>query len=417
MTKPGKIWRVVGMNFDHMHMGDLLRMVSTHPRAEIAGICDLQRDRMAEAIRNFEIPEDRVFIHPEPCLETARPDLIILCPATAEHADWVERVTPYSLPVLLEKPFAASLAEADRILAAMKRHNQPLAINWPLRWYPSHATAKRVLDEGQIGDPLEVHFYDGNRGPLYHGADKLEKEPTVTEKASSWFYRRARGGGSLLDYLGYGATLGTWFLNGEVPLEVTAIVDETPGLEVDQHSLTVARYAHGLSKFETRWGTFTDPWAHQPQPKCGFVIVGREGTLSSYDLEPTIRLQTRAHPAGIDLPVDTLRSPNSNPVEYLHRPARAWPTGRWPIGSGHIADRPADCRHRRRKRARETDAALARLAGRAATCTSAHRRMPRSIRRSLLHPQVGDAGGRPLRAPGLQAETVLLLARVPSRGG
>ena len=49
-----------------------------------------------------------------------------------------------------------------------------------------------------------------------------------------------------------------------------------------------------LSKFETRWGTFTDPWTLQPQPKCGFVIVGSEGTISSYDYEEVIRVQTRA---------------------------------------------------------------------------------------------------------------------------
>ena len=61
---------------------------------------------------------------------------------------------------------------------------------------------------------------------------------------------------------------------GKRPLEVTATVDEPAGLEVDEHSIVVARYAHGLSKFETRWGTFTDPWTIQPQPKCGFVIAG-----------------------------------------------------------------------------------------------------------------------------------------------
>ena len=32
--------RVVGINFDHMHMGDLLRQAHDHPGAEIAGICD-----------------------------------------------------------------------------------------------------------------------------------------------------------------------------------------------------------------------------------------------------------------------------------------------------------------------------------------------------------------------------------------
>ena len=90
----------------------------------------------------------------------------------------------------------------------------------------------------------------------------------------SWWYKKASGGGSLLDYLGYGTTLGTWFMNGEEPIEVTSVVDETPGIEVDQHSITVCRYARGLSKFETRWGTLTDPWTQQPQPKCGFVLVG-----------------------------------------------------------------------------------------------------------------------------------------------
>jgi glucose-fructose oxidoreductase len=95
------------------------------------------------------------------------------------------------------------------------------------------------------------------------------------------------------------------------------VVDETPGLEVDEHSITVARYERGLSKFETRWGTFTDPWTLQPQPKCGFVLVGTEGTISSYDFEPTVRVQTRAHPEGRAVPVDELVAPRRNPVEYL----------------------------------------------------------------------------------------------------
>jgi glucose-fructose oxidoreductase len=91
----------------------------------------------------------------------------------------------------------------------------------------------------------------------------------------------------------------------------------SPELEVDEHSITVARYARGLSKFETRWGTFTDPWTHQPQPKCGFVMVGSEGTLSSYDGASTLRLQTRDRPEGFEVPAEALRFPESNPVEYF----------------------------------------------------------------------------------------------------
>ena len=314
-----KRWKIAGINFDHFHMGDLLRMAHEHPGAEVVGLSDEQPERMAEAARNFNVPPKRVFTDYRECLERTRPDVVILCPATARHAEWTEKVAPFGVHIIMEKPFAATLAEADRMIRAMERTGKTLAINWPLRWYPSHATAKRLVDDGLIGEVIEVHYYDGNRGPLFHGADKVEvaEDAATAQKARSWFYKREAGGGSLQDYLGYGTTLGTWYLNGKAPVEVTTTVDEPPGLEVDEHSITVARYDTGLSKFETRWGTFTDPWTLQPQPKCGFVLVGRRGTIGSYDYEKTVRVQTRAHPEGRDLPVDELGLGLRNPIEYV----------------------------------------------------------------------------------------------------
>jgi glucose-fructose oxidoreductase len=311
--------RIVGISFEHVHMGDLLREAYEHPNSEIVGICDEDRARMADAIGNFTIPTERVFRDIERCVQETRPDLAILCPATARHADCVEKVAALGVDILLEKPFAASLADADRILAAVAKSGVRLAVNWPLRWYPPHVTAKRMIDEGAIGDVIEVHFYDGNRGPLFHRADKVvvSEEEVRREKPTSWWYKKAAGGGSLLDYLGYGATLGTWFMYGEAPLEVTSVVDQPEGLEVDEHSITICRYRRGLAKFETRWGAFTDPWITQPQPKCGFVMVGTEGTLSSYDFEPHVAIQTRAHPDIRNVPVDVLEAPFRKPVEYV----------------------------------------------------------------------------------------------------
>ena len=313
----GRAWKIAGINFDHFHMGDLLRMVFDHPNAEIVAVCDSQPERMSDAIRNFQIATGQTFTDVQQCLEQTQPDVAILCPAPVDHAKYTEMVAPFGCHILMEKPFAASLADADRMIAALHATGKQLAINWPLCWYASHATAFRLVREGRIGDVTEVHYYDGNRGPLWHGADKIEREPTAAEKDASWFYKKQAGGGSLLDYLGYGTTLGTWFLSNRVPLEVTCVTTQHPELEVDEHSITVARYAEGLSKFETRWGTFTDPWTHQPQPKCGFVIKGTAGTLSSYDVETTVRLQTKDCPEGKDLPADQLVSPHTNPVEYF----------------------------------------------------------------------------------------------------
>lgn len=312
-------FRIVGISFDHMHMGDLLRLVDEHPDAEIAGIFDSDRSAMQGAIANFNVPDDRVFIDFDACLAAGPYDMAILCSATADHADYTERLAPHGVHVFVEKPFAASVSDARRMIKAMEGTGKQMAINWPLRWVESHVTAKRLIDEGMIGDLREVHFYDGNRGPLYHLADKVEVTPEEVErqKPGSWWYKKASGGGSLLDYLGYGATLGTWYMNGEAALEVTCTVDEAPGIEVDQHSITVCRYAKGLSKMETRWGTFTDPWMIQPQPTCGFVFVGTDGTISSPDYASHVTVQTRANPERHDIPADPLPVGASNAIEYV----------------------------------------------------------------------------------------------------
>ena len=314
--------KFVGLSFDHMHMGDLLRQVHELDGAQIVGIADENAgnaEKVQKAAENFGLDASQVFDFYERCLETTRPDIAILCPAIADHARLCELAASFGAHVLVEKPFAISLEHADRMIAATQKAGVKLAVNWPLAWYASHNTAHRLISESAIGEVIEVHYYDGNRGPMRHLADKVEvgEEEAARLKNESWFYQKAAGGGSLVDYIGYGVTLGTWFHGGRAPIEVTSTWNVPAGLEVDEHSITVARYATGLSKFETRWGTFTDPWMLQPQPKCGFVIVGSAGTIASYDYETTVRVQNAEKPEGFEVPVDELKSPGRNPIEHF----------------------------------------------------------------------------------------------------
>lgn len=314
--------KFAGISFDHMHMGDLLRQVHEHPDAEIVGIADdnpVNTANVADVARRLEIPAERIFQDYRRCLEETKPDAVILCPAIARHAEFVELVAPYGAHILVEKPFAISLAEADRMVAAAEKAGIKLVINWPLAWYPPHVTSKRLIDEGVIGEVIEVHYYDGNRGPMRHVHDKIEvsEEEANRKKNESWFYSKEQGGGSLIDYLGYGVTLGTWFFGGKAPSEITSMTFVPPGLQVDEHSVTIANYGKGLSKYETRWGTFSDPWQLQPQPKCGFVIKGSAGTIASYDYAESIRVQTNEQPEGYDLSVDELKAPNRAAIEHF----------------------------------------------------------------------------------------------------
>jgi len=100
-------------------------------------------------------------------------------------------------------------------------------------------------------------------------------------------------------------------------LGITTVTGGTKGLRVDEQSVTIARYGEWLSTFHTRWGTFSDPWMDQPQPQCGFVLKGTQGTISNYDYAPTIRVQTARHPAGKTIAVDKPKKPQQNPVQYF----------------------------------------------------------------------------------------------------
>ena len=50
--------KIAGINFDHFHMGDLLRYAFDHPTAEIVGISDEQPERMQSAATLFRIPQN-----------------------------------------------------------------------------------------------------------------------------------------------------------------------------------------------------------------------------------------------------------------------------------------------------------------------------------------------------------------------
>src|SRR5262245_20364473 len=127
-----KRWRIAGINFDHFHMGDLLRMAHEHPSAEVVGISDAQPDRMQEVSRKLKISQERRFANYRECLEKTRPDVVIVCTAASKHGEWVKKVAPYGVHIMVEKPFAASLKEADVMVKAMAQ-DKTLMINWPLQ--------------------------------------------------------------------------------------------------------------------------------------------------------------------------------------------------------------------------------------------------------------------------------------------
>src|SRR5690554_3076036 len=124
--------RVVGINFDHMHMGDLLRLVVAHPDAELVGVWHHTADKPHDVLDRLKL--DRALFHADfdACMTKTKPTAAVVCASTGTHAQWVEKVAAYDIDVLVEKPFADTLVNADRMIAAVEGRGRKLAINWPL---------------------------------------------------------------------------------------------------------------------------------------------------------------------------------------------------------------------------------------------------------------------------------------------
>lgn len=299
-------YRVVGANFDQMHIGTNLDWAADHPNVEVVGVCDEEPTTstasLPEVADSLEIPPDRRYDDLDRCLEETLPDIVIGCPRNSLHAEFVERVAPYDVHVTIEKPLAMSVTDADRMINAMAETDKLLAVNWPVTWYPVHQEVKRLVDAGTIGDVIEVQYYAGNAGAPPDG---------------SWFYDPEAGGGSLMDYLGYGATFSTWFRGGELPESITTETYVPEDMAVDVQSSSIAQYEDGLSTLQTSWQMFTHPWEIQPQPAKGYELVGTEGTISTRERNAPIRIQTADQPEGYVVEPEPLAPPHQNLVQYL----------------------------------------------------------------------------------------------------
>ena len=176
-------------------------------------------------------------------------------------------------------------------------------------------------------------------------------------------------------------------MNGAAPIEVTSVVDETPGIEVDQHSITVAA---------TRAGCRSSRRAGAPSPIPGRSSRSRNaascwsaptGTISSYDYDDHVTLQTRGGRRRRGCRSTRCRRAGAAPIEYmLARIADGAPID-GPLDPGALPRRAADRGQRRAVgRRRSARVALVRMSEDAG---------PRRLRlKSAAAAEVARAGAR-----------------------
>jgi predicted dehydrogenase len=206
------------------------RLAAKHPAVRFLAISDLDPVRakaLAEQTgadfhsgNNFEVIE--------------RPEVTAVFVSTpeGEHAAPIKRALELGKPVLVEKPLALALGDADDILATLKASGGELRVGYSRRYKECFLRAKEQMVQGRLGKVV------GGLARVYNSRAQafsiLKRDPHATP---------------VLDVLTYYVDLMCWFLEGNPPVEVIARgqsgIFKQAGYSADDVTWAIVTFADG----------------------------------------------------------------------------------------------------------------------------------------------------------------------------
>ena len=76
---------------------------------------------------------------------------VVITAETSRHAELVELAAAAGKSIILQKPLALTLDEADRMVAAVERYQVPFTLAWQMRVDPHNVQARDLLASGEFG--------------------------------------------------------------------------------------------------------------------------------------------------------------------------------------------------------------------------------------------------------------------------
>lgn len=145
-SQPGPILRgaVLGLGMIGRHHA---RLLQTSPRVEFAGAVDPGGDAH-DAVRDQRLVVATV----DELLASRRPDFAIVSVPTEEHLPAVRTLAGAGVHVLVEKPLAATAAEARALIEAVRDAGIRAAVGHVERFNPALLELRRRAQAGELGE-------------------------------------------------------------------------------------------------------------------------------------------------------------------------------------------------------------------------------------------------------------------------
>lgn len=128
--------------------------------ARIVALCDRHPNRRDPVRKRFGI--EKAYEDVQQMLNSENLDFVDICVRPYSHAQLVRAVADHGLPILCQKPFCRNLEEARQTAEYCERRMARLMINENYRWQDRYRQAKRILEEGVLGDPFTAQIFSKN---------------------------------------------------------------------------------------------------------------------------------------------------------------------------------------------------------------------------------------------------------------
>src|SRR4051794_36962742 len=159
-TQPLKVG-VAGLSHDHVH-----NVMNQFKNGEviIAGIAEADAHLAERYKKEYQLPDSLFYKTVTEMLEHIKPDAVLAYNPIADHLSVVEACAPKGISVMVEKPLATTIEQAERMEALVKRYHIQLLTNYETTWYGSNQQVYQMIhQQNAIGNIRKMVVHDGHQ--------------------------------------------------------------------------------------------------------------------------------------------------------------------------------------------------------------------------------------------------------------
>jgi myo-inositol 2-dehydrogenase/D-chiro-inositol 1-dehydrogenase len=236
------------------------------PEAKLKAISDVRGKALTKDAKKFKA---KVYKDYHEVLMMKDVDVIDICTPTDTHPRVAVDAAKAGKNILLEKPIALSLKEADRIIKATEKAGVTFMVAHCMRFFSEYVKCKELVDNGVLGEPVI--------------ARALRAGPLPVWGVKSWFKDQKRSGGCAVDLAIHDIDFIRWCYNEDV-VRVYAKVGRfvRKDATMDDHALMILRFTGGgVAHIEASWAV-----PQQYPFTYFFELSGTKGFVTFNNHEP-----------------------------------------------------------------------------------------------------------------------------------